>query len=131
MPLIASYEDDSGVAEVLESCVREAGWDWRLVPDNDQMLPFLRELKPDLITTGNRQIVMSGPGFVEALKSDPALCSVPVVFVTAMWDQDHLREQLRRRGLDPDRHVAGYVTKPFEGSELAGAIRRGLAPSGV
>ena len=131
MALIASYEDDPGVAEVLEFYVREAGWDWRLVPDTGQMLPFLRELKPDLITTGNRQVSMSGPGFIEALKADPALCAVPVVFVTAMSDQDYLWEQLRRRGLDPDRHVAGYVTKPFERSGLVEAIRRGLAPSGA
>jgi len=126
MTLIASYEDDPGMAEVLEFYVREAGWDWRLVPDTDRMLPFLRELKPDLVTTGNRQVVMSGPDFVAALKADSDLSAVPVVFVTAMTDRDHLWAQLEERRLDPGRDIAGYVTKPFSREELVEAIRRAL-----
>lgn len=129
MTLIASYEDDPGMAEVLECYVREAGWDWRLVPDTDRMFPFLRELKPDLVTTGNRQVVMSGPDFVAAMKADPTLREIPAVFVTAMTDQDVLWEQLRKRGLDPDRQIAGYVTKPFVRAELVEAIRRALTAS--
>lgn len=129
MAMIASYEDDSGIAEVLECYIREAGWDWRLIPDTDQMLGLLRELKPDLVTTGNRQGEMSGPAFAAALKADPALREIPLVFVTAMSDQNYLWAQLRKHGLDPDRQIAGYVVKPFDRAELVEAIQRALAAS--
>ncbi|HQN09297.1 MAG TPA: response regulator [Thermoanaerobaculia bacterium] len=131
MALIASYEDDPGMAEVLEHYIREAGWDWRLVPDTDRALEFLQGLRPDLVTTGNRQCSMSGPAFAAALKADPALREVPVVFVTAFSAQDELWEQLRALGLDPDRQIAGYVAKPFAREELVAAIRHALPDAGV
>ena len=51
---------------------------------------------------------------VAALKADPTLCEIPAVFVTAMTDQDVLWEQLRKRGLDPDRprHLTRAVILP-------------------
>lgn len=95
------------------------------------MVGLLRDLRPDIVTTGNRQCSMSGPAFAAALKADPALREVPVVFVTAFSEQDELWKLLRAVGLDPDRQVAGYVSKPFARESLVAAIRRALPGAGV
>ena len=124
MPLIAGHEDDPEVAWMLGEIVKGAGWDWHHLPDGPEAIDTIRSLRPDLVTTGNRQTVM-GPRFLKLMRDVQELRSIPVVFVTPLW-QDVLWDAIRREGLDPETEVAGYVKKPFDVPEFVAELGRVL-----
>lgn len=124
MPLIAGHEDDPEVAWMLGEIVKGAGWEWHLLPNGPEALDTIRSLRPDLVTTGNRQTV-SGPRFLKLMRDIPELRSIPVVFVTPLW-QDELWGAIRTEGLNPDLEVAGYVQKPFDPPAFVAELTRVL-----
>jgi CheY-like chemotaxis protein len=55
--------------------------------------------------------------FVAALKSDPTLPYIPVIFLTSMDDGDHRGKELG---------AVGYLTKPVRADQLIAMVERHL-----
>lgn len=73
--------------------------------------------KPDFILLDMMMPEMDGPATLNALRSNPATASIPVVFLTAKALPSEI-ERLRQMG------AAGIVTKPFDPMTLADEVRR-------
>jgi CheY-like chemotaxis protein len=63
------------------------------------------------------------------MKSDAALRDIPVLGVSAR-PRDRRAEEMKQAGLDLDRDLAGYVTKPFGPFELLEAVEAALTKHG-
>jgi DNA-binding response OmpR family regulator len=74
----------------------------------------LREL-PDLIICDIQMPVMDGYAVIHALQQNPALASIPLIFLTARAEPAEIRRGMSAGADD-------YLTKPFEGIELLQAI---------
>jgi diguanylate cyclase (GGDEF)-like protein len=78
-----------------------------------------RELSPDLVLLDVDMPDGTGFEVCQALKSDPATASLPIIFLTASSDAID-----KVRGFDIG--AVDYVTKPFDAAELKARVRAAL-----
>ncbi|HVO70704.1 MAG TPA: ATP-binding protein, partial [Aggregatilineaceae bacterium] len=74
-----------------------------------------RKHLPDLIVCDIMMPQLDGYGVLLALRSEPATCMIPFIFLTAKADRKHIRYGMELGADD-------YVTKPFTHDEFIGAI---------
>ena len=79
---ILVVEDDPTMRELLKLHLTTAGYAVRTARDGIEAGHAVLGLTPDLIVTDVRMPNMSGFELVEALRRDPALASIPVIFLT-------------------------------------------------
>lgn len=77
----------------------------------------MRETLPQLIILDVQLPDGNGYDFCQALKSDPALCGIPILMTSAAFTQ----AQDRATGLD--RGADGYLTTPVNALELTATVR--------
>lgn len=83
-------------------------------------LDLLGEVQPDLILMDAVMPGMSGIETTDAIKRNPALAHIPVIFMTGLTDPEHVVAALATGGVD-------YVRKPVVVEELLARIRVHLA----
>jgi CheY-like chemotaxis protein len=119
-------EDDPG--DVLMT--REAFEDYKVhnqlhvVNDGEQAMAFLRNEgeyadlpRPDLVLLDLNLPRMDGRQVLDAIKSDPALASIPVVVLTTSEAEEDV---LRSYSL----HANAYVTKPVDFERFIDVVRQ-------
>lgn len=119
----------------------QIGWRILVVEDHPDMLAYIKYIlssryqiltasnghkgfelakkeQPDLVVTDVSMQGMDGYGLCEALKKDPSVSHMPVIFLTAHADPDGLVRALESYGADD------YVSKPFHARELLARVER-------
>lgn len=117
---ILVVDDDLSMCELLRIHLSSAGYDVTTAADGIEAGYAVLKSPPDLIITDVNMPNMNGYEFVAALKSEPSLRAIPVVFLTLMDDFD-LGKQLG---------AVGYVTKPVRADKLLSIIAEHL-PGGT
>lgn len=115
---ILCADDDADMRMILEVALGTVGgWRVTLAADGEEAIAAARADRPDLILLDAS--MASGMGGAEALallRSDPALSSIPVVFVTGLaTDSD--RATFQRFG------AVDLIAKPFDPLTLAARVR--------
>lgn len=82
-------------------------------------LDLARREKPDLILCDIMMPELDGHEVVQALRNEPALASIPFIFLTAKGEKSDLRSGMELGADD-------YLTKPVSKADLLGAIRARL-----
>jgi diguanylate cyclase (GGDEF)-like protein len=82
-------------------------------------LETARRERPDLVLLDIDMPDLSGYDVCRALKSDPQLCIIPVIFLSGANDAED-----KVRGLDMG--AVDFVTKPFDAFELRARVRAAL-----
>ncbi len=115
-------DDDADLLRLLDMRLRSAGFRPVLAGTAEQALARLAVARPRAVITDLRMPGMDGQALFERIHAaDPSL---PVIILTA-------------HGTIPDavaaaqRGVFGYLTKPFESSELLDLLRRAVGESGA
>ena len=99
-------DDETHIVQVLALKFRNAGLEVLEASDGEQALDMARTFSLDAIVTDVQMPFMNGIELAESLMKDPALCSIPVLVLTARgWSMD---ESLR--GLS---NVKTVLNKPF------------------
>ena len=80
-----------------------------------------RQHLPDLILCDIMLPGLDGFGVAEALRSDPATETIPLIFLTAKVEKEAIQ-----RGMELG--VSAYVTKPFTLTEILDVINANLSP---
>ena len=111
-------DDALTVRELQRSILARAGYDVRVASDGQEALARLAERRPDLVVTDVDMPVLDGLGLTRAIRSTPALASLPVLMVTSRAaDAD------RREGLEAGAD-AYLVKQDFDETRLLDAVRQ-------
>ncbi len=81
-------EDDPVVADMLLTVLEMEGFSVDVAADGERGLEVARRSAPDVIVLDVMMPKVDGWSVAEALKEDPDLASVPIVFCTANADED-------------------------------------------
>lgn len=84
--------------------------------DGPKALEWLREEKFDLVILDVMMPVMDGFQVCQALKQDPLMKDIPVIFLTARSDAESIIRGFQAGGVD-------YISKPFNSWELLTRVR--------
>lgn len=116
---ILVVEDDRDLIELLCFNLRKAGFSVGTAKDGIEALQKARSIGPDLILLDWMLPELDGLAVCEILRRDPAMGSVPIIFLTAMSSQ-----LARLAGLDAG--ADDYITKPFSPKVLLEQVERRL-----
>lgn len=85
----------------------------------EQALKFVSKKRPDLILLDYEMPEMDGKETYEILKKDDETKDIPVIFLTAMADKEHIYAALETK-------PAGYILKPPNRERLLNSIEEAL-----
>jgi two-component system chemotaxis response regulator CheY len=90
---ILVLDDDSYMRELLNLHLSNAGYEVLLAEDAVVAGHLLLRQRPDLMLVDVEMPYMNGLEFMQALKGDPAVCNIPVVFISSRDDcEDRAKE---------------------------------------
>jgi two-component system sensor histidine kinase/response regulator len=118
-PRILVVDDVLQNLQVVGAMLRNEGFDVMPATSGAQALERVRARLPDLILLDLMMPDMDGLEVCSRLKADPAVRQVPVIFLTASNEMEHLVKGFEAGAVD-------YVTKPFNGAELLARVRTHL-----
>lgn len=114
---VMCVEDDADIRLILEfSLATLAGYDLCLCASGHEALAQAPAFRPQLVLLDVMMPGLSGPQTLAALRAQPAMAGVPVVFVTAKAMPDEV-EDLLQHG------ATGIIVKPFDPVSLPQDIR--------
>jgi two-component system response regulator MprA len=114
---ILVVEDDVDIRECYQSLLERAGYRVTTATNGQEALDELSRQRPALILLDLMMPVMSGPEFLEAMRTDGSTDDIPVLIVSAYGEI-----------ADATAGVAGFLRKPVELEELLNAVRKFYAP---
>jgi CheY-like chemotaxis protein len=121
-PKILVIDDDPRLAELLRFTLAKANFYEAFAETRPRnALGAVRAIRPDLILLDVEMPGMSGGEVAKALAADPALCSIPILFVTSLVSKGDSGSRRFRRG----NHF--YLPKMVEPNALIGAVEEMLA----
>ena len=112
---ILLIEDNEDVRENTAEILELASYRVITAPDGKEGVELAKSELPDLIICDIMMPGLDGYGVLHLLSKDPALSSVPFIFLTAKAERSDMR-----RGMDMG--ADDYITKPFDKSELLNAV---------
>jgi len=104
----------------LRAVFQSAGYDVDSAADGQAALDAVRVRRPDFIITDILMPRLDGFQLCRAIKTDPVLASIPVVFYTGSYVESADREFGTGLG------AAAYLIKPMEPKELLSAVAKAL-----
>lgn len=110
-PLVMIVEDNPINSKICQNLLEKNGYSTAIFFDGESALKFLSTCAPDLILL---DIIMPGiDGFQvsEEIKKNPKLKDTPIIFLSAMNDEESIVNGFKKGGVD-------YITKPFRPQEL-------------
>lgn len=121
-PLICIVDDDESVRSATASLVRSLGYDAASFASAEQLLAWARLGEADCLVT---DVQMPGMGGLE-LQSRLADLGrgLPVIFITA-FPEERIRCRAEAAG------ACGFLSKPFDGSELIRCLDGALGRAGA
>ena len=114
-PTILVIDDEPANIEIV-SAVLEEDYDICFALSGEQALEVAHASRPDLILLDVVMPGIDGYQLCRLLKADPQLCDVPVIFATALGDDEAELRGLALGAID-------YVTKPIRPATLQRRVR--------
>lgn len=104
----------------LRGIFQSAGYQVLSAGDGQEALDLARKHRPDFVLTDILMPRLDGFQLCRAIKTDPALSSIPVIFYTGSYMEPADREFGTALG------AAAYLLKPLEPKELLAAVAKAL-----
>ena len=117
--LVLVVDDASKNLQVVGAMLDRVGYATTFATSGQQALDRIQTAKPDLILLDLMMPEMDGLQVCKHLKANAAHCEIPVIFLTASHDRDHLLQSFEQGAVD-------YITKPFHPPELLARVRTHL-----
>ena len=108
-------DDTPANLQLLESILQGQGYAVRAAISGQMALKAVRIQAPDLILLDINMPEMNGFEVCHALKADPLLVEIPVIFVSAAVETADKLRAFEEGGVD-------YVTKPFQSLEVLARV---------
>lgn len=118
---ILIVEDDENVRRFLRLLLSEQGHAVEEAANGQEGLARAREHRPDLIISDGLMPVMDGFQFLQALKADPDLSSIPFIFLSAVFTGQRELDLARSLG------ASAFLVKPQPPAVILEAIKAATA----
>jgi diguanylate cyclase (GGDEF)-like protein len=116
---ILVVDDDPFSANLIDNCLRAAGFMSSYCCDPEKALDTIGSELPDLIVMDVVMPNIDGFDLCRRVRSHPAMQLTPIIFVTRRGEVEQRVEGLEAGGND-------YISKPFEPQELVARVRSQL-----
>ncbi|MFC7704378.1 response regulator transcription factor [Plastorhodobacter daqingensis] len=116
-------EDEDNIAVALDYLITREGYEQDRVANGGEALERIRATHPDLVLLDVMLPEVSGYEICQAVRLDPGLDDVKILMMTARGSAME-----RRKGLALG--ADGFISKPFELTELRAEVKRILEPGG-
>ncbi len=122
-PSVLVVDDSLSVRRVLAGLLRTAGWEVRAARDGREALEMLKDAPglPNVAIVDIEMPRMNGYELLASLRREPALCKLPVVFLTSRAGDKH-RAGALALGAD------AYLVKPYDDARLLDTLARVARP---
>ncbi len=117
-------EDEDNIAIALDYLLGRAGYSHERLATGAGAMERIAQRRPDLVLLDVMLPDISGYEICQAVRMDPELADVKILMMTARGSAME-----RRKGLAMG--ADGFVSKPFELSELRAEVQRLLGEEGV
>ncbi|MGD1904828.1 MAG: diguanylate cyclase domain-containing protein [Leptolyngbyaceae cyanobacterium] len=117
--LILIVDDLPTNLKVLRGLLADTGHKLTFARSGRQALERVKLALPDLILLDLMMPEMNGLEVCRYLKQSPQTASIPIIFLTASHEREHLLQAFEQGAVD-------YVTKPFQPGELLARIKTHL-----
>lgn len=114
--LVLVVDDSPDALSLINDTLEEAGLDVLVALEGRQALSIARRMRPDIVLLDAMMPHMNGFDTCKALKADPDLSPIPVIFMTGLSETEDVVRGLDAGGVD-------YLTKPIQPSELLARMR--------
>ena len=111
---ILIVDDEPGVAELIDTVLREEGYTVAIARDGVEGLMLAREWDPDLILMDVMLPGLDGGAAIRRLKNDPATENIPIVAMSAASNIRRRREELKE--------ADAALSKPFDIDSLLAQV---------
>jgi DNA-binding NarL/FixJ family response regulator len=110
-------DDDRPLLASVSRCLRteRPGWEVATASEGAEAMRILRSEPADLLITDIQMPGLNGMALLAEIRRDPALASLPLIFITAATDRKTMRQGMASGADD-------YLVKPFTTEELVLAI---------
>lgn len=108
-------EDDVMIQKLIRAALRSLAHEIHLAPDGASGLRLIRKEHPDVIFSDVSMPGMDGYQLGDAVKADPTISHIPIVFMTASVQRAQV-EEASRHG------AAGVLAKPFTMADLRARV---------
>ena len=122
-PRLLLVDDEPELAKALAVRFTASGFVCEIAANGEEALGCIQRCRPDALVVDLLMPVMDGYELCRRLKADRATAGIPVIVLTAV----------PQRLLEPRLEELGAVRvlhKPFDSSELLGAVRSALSGAG-
>lgn len=114
---ILIVDDDVEMAALMGEILKQDSYDSIVAHDGIQAIEKSKHEKVDLILLDIRMPFFSGFWFCDAFKQREETKNIPVVIVSALLDEEHIRRAY-------DAGASGHLKKPFQPQELSAIVRK-------
>ncbi|MGE5657702.1 MAG: diguanylate cyclase [Actinomycetota bacterium] len=117
--LILVVDDVNQNLQVVGEILEKVGYGTTFATSGMQAIERIKTANPDLILLDLMMPGINGLEVCEKIKSNSEFVNIPIIFLTASQDENHLLEAFEKGAVD-------YVTKPFKTPELLARVRTHL-----
>ena len=123
MPKILIAEDEPDIRDLVAFTLRFAGYEVVAGNNGEEAVQIASREFPDLILLDVRMPRMTGYDACRAIKANPELKDIPVVFLSAKGQESEIQTGL-------EAGAEEYLLKPFAPDQLTDRVRAILAKFG-
>ncbi|MFN3741610.1 MAG: response regulator transcription factor [Anaerolineales bacterium] len=123
MAKILAAEDERDIRDLIAFTLRFAGHEVTTATNGEEAVTMAEQLKPDLILLDVRMPRLNGYDACRAIKANPNLRDIPVVFLSAKGQESEVQAGLQAGAEE-------YILKPFAPDQLIERVRQILAKFG-
>ena len=111
MSRIVFCEDDPAINKLIRVALRDSKHEVTMASNGAEGLKLIRSLQPRVVFSDVSMPDMDGFQLADAMRADPTIARIPIVFITASVQRADIEEALRRGG-------SRVISKPFTVTEL-------------
>jgi two-component system sensor histidine kinase/response regulator len=112
-------EDEKPILESIKEYLQVEGYECLTAPSGTTGIIIAKKELPDIILCDIKMPGINGHQVLKELRADPRTSFIPLIFVSALVDQEDLRAGMVLGADD-------YITKPFQPEDLLGSIETRL-----
>ncbi len=113
-------DDEEAMRLLMTRVLQHAGFEVQVVDNGLEALKAVDASPPDVVVSDIMMPELDGVDFVQGLRNFEGTRGLPIIFVTASENPQHLTSSIKLKALK-------YLSKPFSNDKLVATVKRAIA----